>query len=229
MKIFLHEITDESTELEFTHHESWVANAVAALDEKMEGETTSPFPSRSLPERAAGRSPERTVDAHFSLRKVDDVVVISGKIKTHLRLICSRCASAYSFQCQPAFSALFCKDPAMAGIAHLQKTGSQKNGPLKPVGQNHGVARHAHDFSGDSEDLLSTEKDMDITYVSQEYVDLTEVLSEQLRLEIPFQPLCKETCKGMCAQCGADLNAGRCACAKIIGSQPFSVLRDFKV
>jgi uncharacterized protein len=28
-----------------------------------------------------------------------------------------------------------------------------------------------------------------------------------------MKPLCSEACKGLCAQCGTNLNTGACACA----------------
>jgi uncharacterized protein len=31
-------------------------------------------------------------------------------------------------------------------------------------------------------------------------------------LAVPFAPLCAETCKGLCPQCGIDLNTGTCSC-----------------
>jgi uncharacterized protein len=40
---------------------------------------------------------------------------------------------------------------------------------------------------------------------------------EQIYLELPMKPVCREACRGLCPTCGADLNAGSCACA---ASQP---------
>jgi uncharacterized protein len=45
-------------------------------------------------------------------------------------------------------------------------------------------------------------------------VDVTEDLREELLLQIPGFPVCSEECKGLCVQCGADLNKGSCGCAK---------------
>jgi len=44
-------------------------------------------------------------------------------------------------------------------------------------------------------------------------VDLTEVVREELALAGQTQLLlCREDCAGLCPTCGADLNAGPCAC-----------------
>ncbi|MGE0615645.1 MAG: DUF177 domain-containing protein [Bacteriovoracia bacterium] len=68
--------------------------------------------------------------------------------------------------------------------------------------------------------------DLEINFLSEDFIDLKEVLAEQIQLQVPFQPLCKESCKGMCHHCGTDLNAGRCACEKLVQNNPFSVLKD---
>jgi uncharacterized protein len=212
MKVYLREITDQETELDFTQDEKWVSEAVARVDEKMDDVTLRP----------ATRAAVRAIHTHMSLRKVDDVVVISGDIDTSVQLVCSRCASYYAFETHPRFSALFCKDPSMAGVAHLGEDGEA------PLGRNHGFARHAHAEETDGDDT-NTGQNLDITYISEDFIDLAAVVTEQLQLQVPFQPLCKQECKGMCPQCGADLNAGRCACAKIVKQTPFSVLKDLKL
>ncbi len=44
-------------------------------------------------------------------------------------------------------------------------------------------------------------------------VDLGPALYEELALRIPAFPLCRPDCQGLCATCGADLNAGACGCS----------------
>ncbi len=209
-KIYLREITDQETQLDFTQDEKWVADAVALVDEKIDG--VLPRPSSTV----------REIKTHMSINKVDEVVVISGKIQTELQLICSRCAAYYPFATKPQFSALFCKDPSMAGVAHVDA----EDGNI--VGRNHGFARHAHDEDSDG-DESDAGQNLDITYISEDFIDLAAVVTEQLQLQVPFQPLCRQECKGICPQCGADLNAGRCACAKIAKVTPFSVLKELKL
>ncbi len=43
-------------------------------------------------------------------------------------------------------------------------------------------------------------------------VDLRPLLLEQILLNVPMKPLCRAGCKGLCPQCGANLNAGECSC-----------------
>ena len=46
-----------------------------------------------------------------------------------------------------------------------------------------------------------------------EEVDITEDLREAIILNLPRFPLCDEACKGLCPQCGKDLNEGPCGCS----------------
>jgi uncharacterized protein len=45
-----------------------------------------------------------------------------------------------------------------------------------------------------------------------EYADLTEDIREAIILAFSSYPICSESCKGLCPQCGANLNEGECGC-----------------
>jgi uncharacterized protein len=49
-------------------------------------------------------------------------------------------------------------------------------------------------------------------YVDEDHVTGEELVSQQIYLEIPEKVLCKEDCRGICPECGADLNKGACGC-----------------
>ena len=58
-----------------------------------------------------------------------------------------------------------------------------------------------------------------------ESVDVSADVREDLLLEIPGFPLCHDGCKGLCAQCGQDLNEGPCDCGPPAGApSPWSAL-----
>ncbi len=54
--------------------------------------------------------------------------------------------------------------------------------------------------------------DLDVFPFDGERVDLEPLFREELVLAIPYAPLCREDCKGLCGQCGIDLNSGTCKC-----------------
>ena len=43
-------------------------------------------------------------------------------------------------------------------------------------------------------------------------LDLGEAVRQHLVIELPMQSVCSEDCKGLCPQCGANLNEGPCSC-----------------
>jgi uncharacterized protein len=222
MKIYLKEIYEQETVLKFTDQDPWVLATVLRMDEVHESTNNLPA-ERPLESSRA----QRPVQAHFALRKVDEVYIVSGHLQSNVELICSRCAVPFQFFCRPHFSALFCKDPVLAGIAHLQRPerpDGHARGVGKPIGQNHGHARHAHAVE-DPSDTLCESQDIDITYLSQDFIDLSDVLAEQIQLQLPFQPLCQDGCQGICTCCGTDLNKSHCSCAKTRTQTPFAILK----
>ena len=46
-----------------------------------------------------------------------------------------------------------------------------------------------------------------------ENVVLDKMLEDKISLALPVRFLCSEDCKGLCPECGADLNEGDCGCA----------------
>ncbi len=56
------------------------------------------------------------------------------------------------------------------------------------------------------------EEDLDVFPYEGEHIDLEPLFREEFVLAIPYAPLCREDCKGLCPQCGTDLNSGTCSC-----------------
>ncbi len=65
------------------------------------------------------------------------------------------------------------------------------------------------DKSGETELL---ERDLDFSFYQNERIELDELVLEQLELSLPIRILCQEECKGLCPQCGTDLNIESCDC-----------------
>ena len=55
--------------------------------------------------------------------------------------------------------------------------------------------------------------DLTTAYYSDGLLDIGELLREQFQLALPMKPLCSDACRGLCAQCGANLNRTECECA----------------
>ena len=64
-------------------------------------------------------------------------------------------------------------------------------------------------------------------YYLGDTIDLSEEARQSLILEIPNWPLCSEGCKGLCPQCGENLNVTDCSChITEESSSPFAALAD---
>lgn len=70
--------------------------------------------------------------------------------------------------------------------------------------------------------------DLDVFPFDGEVVDLEPLVREQFILAVPYAPLCKEDCAGLCPQCGTNRNLGTCACEKPADPR-FAGLRALKL
>jgi uncharacterized protein len=67
------------------------------------------------------------------------------------------------------------------------------------------------DYESSSAAALSEEQ-MSVSVFDGEAIDVDEIVKEQILLAVPARTLCREDCKGICPECGIDLNTGDCSC-----------------
>jgi uncharacterized protein len=58
------------------------------------------------------------------------------------------------------------------------------------------------------------------------HIDLAPLVREYALLEIPIKPLHDPGCKGLCIECGQDLNLKDCGHSQDPGDSPFATLKD---
>jgi uncharacterized protein len=63
----------------------------------------------------------------------------------------------------------------------------------------------------------------------QEPIDLTDDIREEVLLHLPRYPVCGSDCKGLCPQCGHNLNDGACGCEVSRGDLRWTGLDDLKL
>ena len=68
------------------------------------------------------------------------------------------------------------------------------------------------DYESSSAAALS-EQELSVSVFDGESIDVDEIVKEQILLAAPARTLCREDCKGICPECGIDLNTGQCNCA----------------
>jgi uncharacterized protein len=56
------------------------------------------------------------------------------------------------------------------------------------------------------------EDELNLGFYKGEELDISDLITEQVFLNVPMKPLCSELCKGICPKCGTDLNSGTCKC-----------------
>ncbi len=61
------------------------------------------------------------------------------------------------------------------------------------------------------------------------YIDFNALLWEELVLAMPSKPLCDSKCKGICQDCGKNLNLGICSCQNEEYDPRFAALRNLKI
>ena len=66
----------------------------------------------------------------------------------------------------------------------------------------------------DSGERAITEDETEIGYYGRSGLLLEDVVREQVLLSLPGRTLCTQDCKGLCPQCGQNLNHSSCTCAE---------------
>jgi uncharacterized protein len=122
----------------------------------------------------------------FEIRavRVENLFQVEGNVSAQVRLCCSRCLADFPMKLTEAFSLTYCPRSRMP---EEQRPGEEA------------------ELSPDEIDLIPFDGDQ---------IDLLDGLQEQLVMALPVKPLCSQDCKGICPECGADLNRKPCACAK---------------
>lgn len=146
---------------------------------------------QGLPMRDAlgdGDAGEGTLDV--DLYEEGDNVHVTGRMRGHVTVACSRCVGPARLPIDEPIQATFMPEADLPA----------------PAASGDGAA------DGDADGAELAEQDLDVFPYDGETVDLEPLLREQLVLTVPFAPLCREDCKGLCPQCGVDRNVEACAC-----------------
>jgi DUF177 domain-containing protein len=72
------------------------------------------------------------------------------------------------------------------------------------------------------------ENDLETSYYTDDQIDLGELMREQFYLALPMKPLCSADCRGLCPQCGTNLNTGTCDCSPVWEDPRLAALKAIK-
>lgn len=80
-------------------------------------------------------------------------------------------------------------------------------------------------LTGAPVELLEGESEEDFSRISEKHgLDLTETVRQSLLVAVPYSPLCRPDCAGLCPECGADLNVEDCGHTRQAGDARLSGL-----
>lgn len=141
----------------------------------------------------------------------DEGVLIRGELCGELALSCDRCA----------------EEATVAVNAHFDEFEAFPPEPSRPEarggrkGKAASAPKHGEDEA--AEVGLTTRRGKALL------LDAGALLWEHLLLALPVKPLCREACKGVCPECGANLNEAGCACAPEKSDPRLTALKGLKV
>ena len=70
--------------------------------------------------------------------------------------------------------------------------------------------------------------DLNVSVFGGDKIDLTELVREQILLNLPEQVFCRENCRGLCEKCGANRNTTDCSCEEKEADPRWSALKNLK-
>ncbi len=131
--------------------------------------------------------------------RIDDMIDVKGNINTVVRLACGRCLKEYETPLKSQFDLTYV----------------------------HRLPDFQEDEQADEIEVSAAE--MGLIYFEGEDIDLQDGIQEQVIVALPVRALCSENCKGLCAECGKDLNAGDCGCNRQPPDNRFAALKNLKL
>ena len=144
------------------------------------------------------------VEAHFD--KVDRRVLLRARAGASLNVPCGRCLVPVRVQVPLDFRMTFVPEDQYAA----------------PPGRD-------EDDGGRSETGASFEPtSLDEETYSGKEIHLDPVVREQLILALPPYPVCRDSCKGLCAVCGTNLNEKECGCDRKVPDPRWAGLDKFR-
>ncbi len=213
MKVYFHEIKEQDVELRFDESTPWIMEVVGSLDERVDRIQRPPnWKPRSRP-----------TEVSFTLRRVDDLIHVSGSVKTQLYLLCSLCADPFQFPIQTRFHVLLTQTPM---YAEVPRESSRKN--VLETGDEPAGWEDDEEEDDDTPAMNLHASDFEVTVVSEPLADLREILQEQIILTLPMQP--KPPCdpKGDCTKCGRNQLSFSSGTQESLKENPFAVLKNLK-
>ena len=103
---------------------------------------------------------------------------------------CARCLEEFPLSLDRPFSCVLMPLASLSSVSRL---------PSRSLGR----------------ELELNHEDLATSFYSGDSVDVSALVQEQFFLALPSRPLCQDECKGLCEQCGVNLNVETCTCRPV--------------
>jgi len=81
---------------------------------------------------------------------------------------------------------------------------------------------------GTGEEHELGDNDLSLGYYHDGTIDVDDLAREQIELALPMARLCTEECRGLCPECGANLNLSKCSCSEEQVDARWAALNELK-
>ena len=142
------------------------------------------------------------LSAHISVLPAEGGCLVRGELRGQVVLPCNRCAEDAVTDIRSSFE-------------EFEELPDEED---PDAGLNAHAGNGAPDPAAETESRIIYERNTPM-------LDLAAVCWEEFMLALLVNPLCKTDCKGLCAQCGANLNNDDCGCIPDEGDPRLAVLR----
>ena len=164
-----------------------VAQVASRPGQSKEIDATFPAPS-GIGDEIVGVDEGADVSVVGSFDSIVDGLILNARISAPVHAECTRCLKPIQRDWTVNVTSFF---------PYEDKSAAGKGGK---------AGKNGKEEEGDS---IAGEDEAEATYPLLDggaWADLEALLRDTLVEELPLQPLCKPDCKGLCSQCGIDLN-----------------------
>lgn len=147
-----------------------------------------------------------------NLRKVSGGVLLQGRFTSRVVAECKRCLTESKLELPVSFTLNLVPESLVRGEDVLDDEEQEE----KDRGQGESGGSFALD-------------DADEEVFDGKVIDLEPIIREQVLLALPMNAVCREDCRGLCAQCGQNLNEKQCGCETKFVDPRFAALKNIKL
>jgi uncharacterized protein len=159
--------------------------------------------SALAPESGLPGEVREPIEFSCQAHRMGEDLYLEGAVEGAIELECGRCLARYRHGFNERFRLV-----------------------LEPVGNR--VPAEPEGVAALARDGLCVGDELEAGWFRGNVIRLGSVFLELVSLALPVKPLCRDDCAGLCPQCGANLAAAACSCAKLKSDSPFAVLAGIR-